>query len=265
MTTSFDDLLATMRRLRDPDGGCPWDLEQTHASLRAALLEESYEVLDALIAEDPARLVEELGDLLLQVVFHAQIGADEGTFAIEDVIAHLNAKLLRRHPHVFGGGAARTSSEGVGQWEQVKAAERAARGGEPPSMLAGVPASMPALAYAEAVLGRVRRAGFDWDDPERSFGKLSEEIAELRTADSPERREEEFGDVLFALVGVAHRMGIDAEQALRGANGRFSRRFAAVEDAARADGATLAEMPESRKLALWERAKRSDGGIRREG
>lgn len=264
MTTSFDDLLATMRRLRDPDGGCPWDLEQTHESLRDALLEESYEVLDALTAGDPARLIEELGDLLLQVVFHAQIGADEGTFDIEAVVEQLNAKLLRRHPHVFGGGAARTASEGVGQWERVKAAERAARGEAGQSMLAGVSASMPALAYAEAVLGRARRAGFDWDDPDRSFEKLSEEIEELRTADSPQRREEEFGDVLFALVGAAHRMGVDAEQALRGANGRFYRRFAAVEDAARRDGAALAEMPEARKLALWEQAKQADGGIRGE-
>ncbi len=255
MSTSFDELLETMRRLRDPVSGCPWDLEQTHASLRDSLLEEAYELLDALVSDRPADRVEELGDLLLHVIFHAQIGTDEGAFTMQDVIAQLNAKLVRRHPHVFAGATARTSTEVKGQWERVKAEERESKGDGAASMLAGVSKSMPALAYAEAVLGRARRAGFDWDDPAMSFEKVAEEIDELRAAESPQRREEEFGDLLFALVGAAHRLDIDAEQALRGANKRFYSRFGSIERAARGEGSTLAEMPTARKLELWERAK----------
>jgi len=160
VSTAFDELLATMRSLRDPESGCPWDLQQTHASLRDSLLEETYELLDALGGSDEAGLVEELGDLLLHVVFHAQIGADEGAFTIDDVITRVNAKLVRRHPHVFADASARTPEEVKGQWEQVKAQERAAQGRAEASMLDGVSTAMPALAYAEAVLGRARQAGF---------------------------------------------------------------------------------------------------------
>lgn len=258
MSDAFDALLQTMRRLRDPKTGCAWDLEQTHASLRGALLEETYEALDAMASGDADALAEELGDLLLHVVFHAQIGADAGAFAIDDVIAHVNAKLVRRHPHVFGEAAARTSAEVKGQWERLKAEERAEKGHADASMLSGVSRAMPALAYAQAALSRARRAGFDWDSPDAAFDKVAEEAAEIRAAETPQRREEEFGDLLLALVGAAHSMGVDAEQALRGANDRFAGRFRRVEQAVREEGAALAEMPLSRKVALWERAKEAD-------
>ena len=255
MSDTFDALLETMRRLRDPVAGCPWDLEQTHDSLRGSLLEETYEALDAMASGERAALVEELGDLLLHVIFHAQIGSDEGTFTMDDVAAQLNEKLVRRHPHVFEDAAARTATEVTGQWERLKAEERSKKGEGDRSMLSGVSRTMPALAYAQSVLSRARRAGFDWDDPDAVFDKVAEETAELRAGETPKRREEEFGDLLLALVGAAHRMEIDAEQALRGANDRFAARFGRVEDAAREDGLTLAEMPTDAKLTLWERAK----------
>ncbi len=253
--STFDRLLETMRRLRDPETGCPWDLEQTHASLRDPLLQETYETLDALTAGEPAALVEELGDLLLQVVFNAQIGADEGTFTIDDVVGQLDAKLVRRHPHVFGEETARTAEEVKGLWERLKAAERTAKGEGERSMLAGVSTNMPALAYAQAVLARARRAGFDWDDPDAVFDKVAEELAEVRAAPTPQRQEEELGDLLLALTASAHRLGVDAEQALRGANARFATRFGRVEAEMRDDGTTLAEATTAEKLSAWERAK----------
>jgi tetrapyrrole methylase family protein/MazG family protein len=255
---TFETVLETMRRLRDPVLGCPWDLEQSHESLRDTLLEESYEALDALASGETAALVEELGDVLLQVVFHAQIGADKNRFTIADVLRGLNEKLVRRHPHVFGEAQARTASEGIGQWEGVKAAERSAKGQGERSMLAGVPKSMPALAYAEAVLGRARRAGFDWDDPDHIFEKIGEELRELQEAAPGRRREEELGDVLLAVVGAAHRMGVNAEEALRGANARFYGRFTHVESAVRGTGQTIAGTPTAEKLALWEQAKAAE-------
>ena len=254
----FEALLATMRQLRDPVSGCPWDLEQTHESLRESLLEETYETLDALSSGDTPSLVEELGDLLLQVIFNAQIGADEQRFTIQDVVDQLNRKLVRRHPHVFGDASARTATEGIGQWEKVKAHERAAKGQAEDSMLDGVPKAMPALAYANAVLGRARRAGFDWDDPDVIFDKMGEELRELAAVESHQRREEEFGDVLLAASGAAVRMGIDPEAALRGANTRFFERFRHVERALREMGKAMAETPTDVKLALWEQAKAAE-------
>lgn len=253
--TGFDTLVATMARLRDPVSGCPWDLQQTHESLRETLLEETYEALDALSTGDVPDLVEELGDLLLQVIFNAQLGADAGTFTIADVVRQLNAKLVRRHPHVFGDAQASTATEGIGQWERMKAAERAEKGQHEKSMLDGVPKAMPALAYANSVLSRARRAGFDWDDPDTIYDKVGEELRELAAADSPQRREEELGDVLLAVAGAAVRMGVDPEQALRGANTRFYERFTQVERTVREQGRTLAETPTADKLALWEQAK----------
>ena len=255
--TGFDALLATMRRLRDPVSGCPWDLEQTHESLRETLLEETYETLDALSSGEVPDLIEELGDLLLQVIFNAQIGADQSRFDIADVIRALNAKLIRRHPHVFGDAQARTAAEGIGQWEKMKAAERADKGQREKSMLDGVPRAMPALAYANSVLSRARRAGFDWDDPDTIYDKVAEELRELAAETSKARREEELGDVLLATVGAAVRMGVDPEQALRGANARFYGRFIHVERAARERGVVLADLPTDEKLALWEQAKQA--------
>lgn len=253
--SSFEDLLETMGALRDPVSGCPWDLVQTYESLRGTLLEESHEAMEALASGQTSALIEELGDLLLQVVFAAQIGRDKGTFTIAEVIDFLNRKLVRRHPHVFGDAQARTAEEGIGQWEKMKAAERADQGQQHKSMLDGVPKAMPALAYAHAVLGRARRAGFDWDNPDVIFDKIGEELRELAAEESVERQEEEFGDVLFAAVGAAVRMGIDPEQALLGANRRFYGRFAQVERGARERGTTIAEMGTGEKLALWESAK----------
>lgn len=255
----FDQLLETMRRLRDPDGGCPWDLEQSHLSLRDSLLEESYEALEALESGETPALVEELGDMLLQIIFHAQIGADEGRFDMGDVVRGLNDKLVRRHPHVFGEAAANTATEVTGQWERLKAREREKKGQGDRSMLDGVPKAMPALAYAHAVVSRARRAGFDWDDPDEAFAKVAEEVSELRDAESQERREEEFGDLLLAMVTASHRLGIDAEHALRGANVRFATRFDRMEKVLREQGTTLAELPTPEKLGLWDRAKAEEG------
>ena len=257
---SFATLLETIRHLRDPEAGCPWDLEQTHLSLREALVEESYEALEALTSGEPAAMVEELGDLLMQVLLNAQIGKDEGAFEIGDVLAQLNEKLVRRHPHVFGEERARSAAEGIGHWERMKAAEREMRSGPPRSMLGGVPRAMPALAYAYAVLGRARRAGFDWDDPDTIFDKLAEEVRELAEAAPGPRAEEELGDVLLAVAGAAVRMGLDPEQALRGANARFYDRFTHIEEALRDRGTTLADAPTADKLALWEEAKRAQSG-----
>jgi len=251
----FTELLAVMRRLRDPDKGCPWDLEQTHASLRYTLLEETYETLEAIDSGVPARQVEELGDLLLQVIFHAQIGADEGQYTIDDVVRHLIDKLVRRHPHIFGASAAKTATEVIGQWERIKAQERKAKGESERSMLDGVPKAMPSLAYAQAVQARAARAGFDWDDGRGAIDALAEEVAELRAESDPRRREEELGDVLFGLVAVARRMGIEAEDALRGANARFHLRFSRMEATLRERGETLAALPEPERLRRWERAK----------
>ena len=253
--SGFGGLLQTMRALRDPVSGCPWDLVQTYETLRGTLLEESHEAMEALAAGKPPDLIEELGDLLLQVVFAAQIGTDEGSFSIADVIDFLNRKLVRRHPHVFGDAQARTAAEGIGQWEKVKAAERADKGQQDKSMLDGVPKAMPALAYANAVLGRARRAGFDWDDPDVIFDKIGEELRELAAEESAVRKEEEFGDVLLAAVGAAQRMDIDPEQALLGANRRFYGRFTHVERGARERDMTIAEMGTDEKLELWESAK----------
>lgn len=254
----FDALLTTMRQLRDPVSGCPWDLVQTHETLRETLLEETYEALEALSSGDTSSLVEELGDLLLQVIFSAQIGADEELFSMVDVVDQLNRKLVRRHPHVFGDAEARTAAEGIGQWEKIKATEREQKGQVEQSMLDGVPKAMPALAYANSVLGRARRAGFDWDDPNTIFDKIGEELRELTEVESAQRKEEEFGDVLLAAAGAAVLMGIDPEAALRGANARFYERFRHVERSVRETGKTMAETLTNDKLALWEQAKAAE-------
>jgi tetrapyrrole methylase family protein/MazG family protein len=254
----FNSLLATMRQLRDPVSGCPWDLEQTQESLRETLLEETYEALEALSSGDTSSLVEELGDLLLQVILSAQIGSDEQRFSIGDIVDQLNKKLVRRHPHVFSDAKARTASEGIGQWENVKAAERKQQGKVEKSMLDGVPKAMPALAYANSVLGRARRAGFDWDNPGIIFDKIVEELRELAQADSHWRKEQEFGDVLLATAGAAVRMGIDPEAALRDANARFYDRFRHIERSVREAGKTLAETSTDDKLMLWEEAKAAE-------
>jgi tetrapyrrole methylase family protein / MazG family protein len=250
----LDGLAAIVARLHAPDG-CPWDREQTHASLRPHLLEESYEVLEAIDGGEPGELAEELGDLLLQVLMHAEVGARAGTFGLADVCEEIAAKLIRRHPHVFADGTAKTADEVYQNWDALKAKEKTRS-----SILEGVPLDLPALAASETVQGRARRFGFEWPEMEGHLEKLREEIAEFAAARNAAEKEDEFGDILFVVAGIAGRLGIEAEQALRGANRKFRERFNRLEQmvAGREDG--LRTMPIEEKLALWERAKQADGG-----
>ncbi len=224
-------LLGTMRRLRAPVGGCPWDLEQTHASLQHTLLEESYEAIEALGTGDVPDMVEELGDLLIQVVFHAQIGADNGTFTIADVARHANDKLVRRHPHVFGHEEADTPEAVKLIWDQVKAQERETKGQADRSLLDGVPKTMPALGYAQAVQERAARSGLVRE--EGGVGQLDNEAQAIADLPTQEQREARFGELLFALVDASQAWGVTAEDALRGANRRFYERVTRVERASR--------------------------------
>ena len=217
----FSALVDIIARLRAPDG-CPWDRKQTHASLRENLLEECYEVLAALDNGDGTGLCHELGDLLMQIVIHARIAAEAGEFEMGDVLEAINAKLIRRHPHIFGSVEVRDAEEVALNWEALKMEER----GTDTSMLASVPRQMPALAYSQAIQRRVVQVGFDWKDIDGVIDKLAEEVGEFQEAGSHEEREQEFGDLLFTLANIARRMGVDSEAALRGASERFRRRFA---------------------------------------
>ncbi len=241
-------------RLRGP-AGCPWDREQDHASLRNNLLEECYEVLEALDQGDLVRLREELGDLLMQIYLHAQLAREEGAFVIGDVFAGIAAKLIRRHPHVFGRLEVDGSAEVLRNWEAIKAAERAENGQPDSSLLEGIPATLPALAHAQAIGRRVSRVGFDWTRVEEVWAKVQEEMAELRAAPDAAERAAELGDVLFALVNLARWLDVEAEDALRATNVKFHRRFAWLEEQARASGRPLEEMPMAEMDALWEQAK----------
>lgn len=249
-------LQETVAHLRAPDG-CPWDREQTHLSLRPYLLEEAYEVLAALDAEDRAALIEELGDLLLQIVLHVQIAAEEGDFLMADVIRTIDAKLRRRHPHVFGEVAVSGVSEVLVNWEAIKRSERADAGDATPkeSILDGVPLAMPALARAQAIAERVARVGFDWPDVQGVLEKIGEEARELAAAATPEARAAELGDLLTAVVNLARWLGVDAESALRTANDRFYRRFRMLEQLAAQRGLELNALDIHALDALWEEAK----------
>ena len=250
----FDTLVKIIARLRAPDG-CPWDREQTHASIRRNLLEECYETLEALDLEDSGKICEELGDLLLQIVLHAQIAAEAGEFEITDVIRGISDKLKYRHPHVFSSVTVKDSAEVLANWEELKKAER----GSDASILANVPGNMPALSYSQEIQARVARVGFDWEDINGVIDKLVEEVAEFRQAESPERQAEEFGDLLFTLINVARRQGIDVESALRGTNRRFYRRFSRMETFCRQRGLSFNELSFDEQNALWEEAKRGEG------
>ncbi len=250
----FDGLYAIVSRLHAPDG-CPWDREQTHESLKPHLLEETYEVIDAIDAGDPAKLSEELGDLLLQVLMHEAVARRLGEFAMGDVTESIARKLIRRHPHVFGNATARTADDVRRSWEELKQAER----GEE-SILEGVPRSMPALAASQVMQGRARRLGFDWPAIDGPLEKLAEEIREFAKSETADQREDEFGDILFVLANVAQRLGIDAEAALRRANEKFRRRFAKVEALARERGLDLRDLDLAGLDALWEEAKAGESG-----
>jgi len=249
----FDGLYAIVSRLHTPDG-CPWDREQTHQSLRPHLLEESYEALEAIDSGDLDRLVEELGDVLLQVTMHAAVAERLGEFTFGDVSEHISRKLIRRHPHVFGEAVARTAEDVRESWEELKKAEKPAG-----SILAGIPSTLPALAASQTIQERARRAGFDWPDVEGPLEKLVEEVEEFARAEGRHDREDEFGDILFVLANISQRLGVDAEQALRRANDKFRRRFLTLETLAAARGLDLKGMDLPGLDALWDEAKVLEG------
>ena len=250
----FEALEAIIRRLHGPEG-CPWDREQTHESLRPHLLEESYELLEAIDSGEADAVAEELGDVLLQVLMHAAVAERLGEFEFGDVYARIASKLVARHPHVFADATAETAEDVRESWDVLKQKERPDR-----SRLDGVPATLPALAESQTIQGRARRAGFDWPDIQGPLDKLSEEIAELALAETEADREEEFGDVLFVIAHIAATMGVDGEQALRRANGKFRRRFGLVEQYATERSLDLNEMDMEGRDELWERAKASERG-----
>ena len=256
---AFDQLVRTMWRLRQPDG-CPWDREQTHRSITRNMVEEAYEAVEAIEADDREHLIEELGDVLEQVILHAQIAADDGAFTIDDVITGLNEKLVRRHPHVFGEhAAAANGGEVMDIWDDVKAAERAASGEKderPQGLLDSVPRSLPALMQAQKISKRAAKAGFEWETVADVWDKVAEERAEFeREEPGSEARALEFGDMLFALVNVARREGIDAEEALAASNRKFRARWARMEALAGERGASLEDLSTEAMNELWNRAK----------
>ena len=250
----FQSLIDIVARLRGP-GGCPWDAEQTHESLKRNLLEECYETLEAIDDGEPAELAEELGDILVQVAFHADIARAAGDFDIADVLTAINRKLIRRHPHVFADGSASDARQVERNWEQLKAEERRQAGKPEPSAMDSVPAALPALSAAQLIQDRAARFGFDWDDAGGVLDKLVEEIGEFRDAATEAERLDEFGDVLFALVNVARWSGIQAEDALRQANAKFRNRYRVMERLASERGQDFAKLPLDEKEVLWQEAK----------
>lgn len=247
----LDRLAAVMAKLRDPNGGCPWDLEQTFATIAPYTIEEAYEVADAIARQDMTALREELGDLLLQVVYHSQMAAEDGTFTLSDVVDGIADKMVRRHPHVFGDTSVTTAAEQTDAWEKLKAAEKPRK-----SALDGVALGLPALMRAQKLQSRAARTGFDWPDAQGPRQKIDEELAEVAAAE-PDQRAGEIGDLLFAVVNYARHLGIDAEAALREANGKFERRFASMEGAA---SASFVDLDLDAKEALWQSAKAAERG-----
>lgn len=263
--TSFQSLVDTIWRLRQPDG-CPWDRKQTHASIAKNMIEEAYEAVDCIEADDVPHLREELGDVLMQVVLHAQIAADAGEFTMEDVARDIDAKLIRRHPHVFGEHAeAQSADEVLDIWDAVKLKEKEARDADaaaaserPAGLLDGVPRSLPALMQAQKVSRKAAAVGFDWETTEDVWAKVAEERAEFdREEPGSEAREMEFGDILFALVNVARKEGIDAESALRASTAKFRTRWEAMEDVAYERGVALENLSTAELNELWDEVKHS--------
>jgi MazG family protein len=279
----FEKLVALQVRLRGP-GGCPWDAEQTHESLRTFLIEEAYETLDALESGDAQKFAGELGDLLLQVIFHARLAQEAGKFTIADVIEAVYSKMVRRHPHVFGTVKAGTSAQVLKNWEEIKAAERKAESNDAAeeSILAAVPRKLPALLEAHQITRRAANIGFDWNDAGGIFDKIEEESIELRAAIHDQRSQEsanggpsksqtnisqgrgvheEAGDLLFAAVNMARFLGLDAEVALKSANRKFRERFGWMERQAAAEGRRLTEVPRERMEELWNESKAKTGKV----
>lgn len=286
---SFDDFVETVARLRDPDGGCPWNRAQTHGSIGDYLIEEAYEALDAIREDDSDHLREELGDVLLQVVLHSQIAADEGEFTIDDVCRTINDKMVRRHPHVFGDAQAADANAVSDLWEQVKLAEKAQKnasagtdGASEEGLLDDIPHHLPALIEALKISRKAAATGFEWETVDDVWEKVDEERRELQEAyalapkssdgrmvassaledatQDPriEAASMEFGDLLFALVNVGRKMGIDAEAALRASNGKFRRRFAAIERAAAEAGTTVEALDLDQMETYWAEAKENE-------
>ena len=252
----FAELVEIMARLRG-SGGCPWDREQTHESIKPYLIEETYEVLEAIDEQDPAKLREELGDLILQVVFHAQMAEEAGAFSIADVLGTISDKLRRRHPHVFGDVKAETAQEVLFNWEQIKQAERRREKGEA-SLLDGVPRELPALLRAHRLQEKASRVGFDWAEAQEVLRKVEEELAELRAAmqaQGTDRMEAEMGDLLFALVNLSRFIAVNPEEALRKTIARFIARFRFIEEELVRRGRSLKQASLQEMDALWADAK----------
>ncbi len=268
----FEKLVAVQARLRAPNG-CPWDREQTHQSLRTYLIEEAYEVLEALESGNDAKFAEEMGDLLLQIVFHSQIAREEGRFTVEEVIREIHDKMIRRHPHVFGKTRAKDSAEVLRNWEQIKAEERRAsenkensKAGEGApkevSLLDGVSRALPATLEGFQLTRKASRIGFDWEDAGGVFEKMREETEELKKAlreQDQQKMEEELGDLFFAAVNLSRFLKIDPEIALKKANAKFTRRFRSMERMARKNGREFKDLPREEMEAFWDAAKKSEG------
>ena len=257
------DLLAVMAALRTPVTGCPWDLEQTFASIASYTIEEAYEVADAIERGNTADLREELGDLLLQVVYHAQMATEAGAFTFADVAAGITRKMIRRHPHVFGDDAARSAGAAKGFWEKIKAEEKAASGGAAAltSVLADVPLGQPGMTRAVKLQEKAARVGFDWPDIGPVFGKIREELAELEVEVAKADKaaiQDEFGDLLFVMANLARHLGIDPEAAVRGTNAKFTRRFQGIETALANQGRTPAESNLAEMDGLWNAVKKAE-------
>jgi MazG family protein len=262
MSTKFDHLVSVMDRLRDP-GGCPWDREQTLQSLAPYFLEEAYEVVDAISEGKPDKLCEELGDLLIQIVFVARIAKEKGWFEVDDVCESISEKMIRRHPHVFGDREVSGSAEVLQNWEDIKRDERAANGGS--SVLEGVPPSLPALLKAYRMTEKAAAVGFDWRKPADVMVKMHEEMAELEAelesgeVAANERIRAEMGDVLFVMANLARHLGVEPETALQGTNTTFMRRFQAMEERALATDRNFREMDLAEQDELWEEVKAAEG------
>lgn len=255
----LETLRQIMAALRDPETGCPWDIEQDFATIAPYTIEEAYEVADAIQRGNSDDLCEELGDLLLQVIYHSQMASEDGSFTLDDVIRGISTKMVRRHPHVFGDAKTREAGVAKGFWEKTKASEKAASGGEQPaSILDDVPLPLPALTRAEKLQKRAARLGFDWPDAQGPLSKVSEEFSEFseaaQNADQA-KMSEEFGDLLFSMVNLARHHEIDPEEALRQANAKFTRRFQHVEIRSKDEGRSLEASNLDEMDALWNEAK----------
>lgn len=258
-TTPMNRLLNVMARLRDPNGGCPWDLEQNFDTIAPYTVEEAFEVAEAIAREDRAELKGELGDLLLQVVFHAQMAAEEGSFDFHDVAQAIHDKMVRRHPHVFADADSDTAEEVIRDWETIKAAERAEKGEQRHSALDGVPEGLPPMQRAAKLQKKAAKTGFDWEHPDDVVEQVHSELDELKDAlagTDQAHIDEEFGDVLFTLVNLSRHVRVDAGQSLRRASEKFSRRFRAMEEFAYAEGKSLDDLSRDQLEELWQKAKR---------